>query len=88
VPNMVPAGTWDGFGFALGNEGDEVILLDAAESPVDVLVYGTGAYPGVIPHPGVSAQGHSLERRPADRDTDDCSADFFDRYPPTPGVVP
>ncbi|MGC9024294.1 MAG: lamin tail domain-containing protein [Chloroflexia bacterium] len=88
VPNMVPVGTWDGFGFALGNEGDEVILLDASESPVDVLVYGAGSYPGVVPHPGVSAQGHSLERRPADRDTDDCSADFFDRYPPTPGVVP
>ncbi len=88
VPNMIPVGNWDGFGFALGNEGDEIILLDAQENPVDVLVYGAGAYPGVIPHPGVSVPGHSLERRPADRDTDDCSADFFDRYPPTPGAVP
>ncbi len=88
VPNLVPAGAWDGFGFALGNEGDEVILLDTAENPVDVLVYGAGSYPGIVPHPGVSTAGHSLERRPADRDTDDCSADFFDRYPPTPGEVP
>lgn len=87
VPNMVPAGKWEGFGFALGNAGDEVILLDATASPVDVLVYGTGRYPGVIAHPGVSASGHSLERRPAIYDTDDCGHDFFDRFPPDPGGV-
>ncbi len=87
VPNMVPAGGWDGFGFALGNAGDEVILLDAAAAPADVLVYGTGHYPGVLPHPGVGASDHSLERRPAIYDTDDCSHDFFDRYPPAPGTV-
>jgi hypothetical protein len=87
VPNMVPAGDWEGFGFALGNDGDEVLLLDSTMAPVDVLVYGAGVYTGVIPHPGVSAPGHTLERRPAIYDTDDCSADFFDRYPPNPGTV-
>ena len=87
VPNMVPAGSWDGFGFALGNAGDEVILLDAMAAPVDALVYGAGEAVGVIPHPGVSASGHSLERRPAIYDTDDCSQDFFDRNPPDPGAV-
>ena len=87
VPNMTPAGSWDGFGFALGNTGDEVILLDAAGNPIDVLVYGSGSFPGVIAHPGVSASNHSLERRPAIYDTDDCSQDFFDRYPPEPGEV-
>jgi hypothetical protein len=88
VPNMVRAGSWDGFGFALGNAGDEVLLLDAAQTPVDVVTYGTGSYPGVIPHPGVSDQDHSLERRPPKQDTDDCSQDFFDRIPPTPGELP
>jgi hypothetical protein len=87
VPNMVPAGSWDGFGLALGNVGDEVLLLDAAQTPVDVVTWGAGSYPGVVPHPGVVGQGHSLERRPPREDTDDCSRDFFDRYPPTPGVV-
>jgi hypothetical protein len=87
VPDMVPAGGWDGFGLALGNLGDEVLLLDSKASPVDVLVYGTGHYPGTFPHPGVGTSGHSLERRPAAHDTDDCSLDFFDRYPPAPGTV-
>jgi hypothetical protein len=88
VPNMVPAGSWDGFGLALGNLGDEVLLLDAAGAAVDVVTYAAGDYPGVIPHPGVSAQGRSLERRPPKQDTDDCSQDFFERYPPTPGTLP
>ncbi|HET91755.1 MAG TPA: DUF11 domain-containing protein [Chloroflexi bacterium] len=88
VPNMVRAGSWDGFGLALGNEGDEVLLLDDTTAVVDVVTYGSGSFPGVIPHPGVSGQGHSLERRPPERDTDDCSQDFFDRYPPTPGSLP
>jgi hypothetical protein len=88
VPNMSPAGSWDGFGLALGNAGDEVLLLDADGAPVDVVTYGDGDYPGVTPHPGVSGQGHSLERRPPREDTDDCSQDFFDRYPPTPGTLP
>jgi uncharacterized repeat protein (TIGR01451 family) len=87
VENMGHAGDWDGFGFALGNAGDEAILLDAHAAPVDALVYGTGRYPGVTPHPGVSDSGHSLERRPAIYDTDDCSHDFFDRNPPAPGSV-
>jgi uncharacterized repeat protein (TIGR01451 family) len=86
VPNMRPAGSWDGFGLALGNGGDEVLLLDASGAPVDVVVWGAGAYPGVVPHPGGLDQGHSLERRPPREDTDDCSRDFFDRYPPTPGT--
>jgi hypothetical protein len=88
VPNMVPIGSWPGFGFALGNSGDEVILGDAARKTVDVLVYGTGSYPGVIPHPAGIGAGHSLARRPPDRDSEDCSGDFFDQYPPTPGQLP
>ena len=84
---MVPAGAWDGFGFALGNAGDEVILLDGSLGPVDVVVYGAGSYPGVTAHPGVNRADHSLERRPAIYDTDDCAYDFVDRYPPDPGAV-
>jgi hypothetical protein len=87
VPDMVHAGSWDGFGFALGNLGDEVLLLDPNGAPIDVLAYGDGHFPGTLPHPGLSTSDHSLERRPAARDTDDCSVDFFDRYPPTPGIV-
>jgi phosphatidylserine/phosphatidylglycerophosphate/cardiolipin synthase-like enzyme len=88
VRNMSPAGSWDGFGLALGNTGDEVLLLNAGGTAIDVITYGAGDYPGVIPHPGVIDQGRSLERRPPREDTDDCSQDFFERYPPTPGVLP
>jgi uncharacterized repeat protein (TIGR01451 family) len=88
VPNMTPAGSWDGFGLALGNTGDEVLLLHGEGAVVDVVTYGDGGHPGVIPHPGVSNQGRSLERRPPREDTDDCSEDFFERYPPTPGALP
>jgi uncharacterized repeat protein (TIGR01451 family) len=92
IPDMLPAGNWDGFGLALGNAGDEVILLNpptqrSAPSTVDAVVYGDGSYPGVVPHPGVDASGHSIERRPAIYDSDDCSRDFFDRFPPDPGGV-
>ncbi|MBI3739546.1 MAG: hypothetical protein HY258_10915, partial [Chloroflexi bacterium] len=54
------------------------------DSAVDVVTYGTGSYPGVVAHSTV-ATGHSLERSPANHDTNNCSVDFVDRNPPTPG---
>lgn len=89
VPNMntiVP--TWDGFGLALGNQGDHVILLDAAGRLVDAVVWGDASYPGTLPYSNEIWSDHSLERSPANRDTDDCAADFRDRYPSTPGALP
>jgi len=82
VPDMIPLNG----GIGWGNSGDEAILRDATGADVDVVVYGSGGYAGVIPHPGVG-WGHSLERKPAHRDTDDCSADFWERYTPAPGQV-
>ena len=69
-----------------GNGGDEAILRHASGEDVDVVVYGSGSYPGATPHPGVG-WGHSLERKPANCDTDDCSADFGEQYTPNPGQV-
>ena len=88
IPNMLPAGNWDGFGFSLGDGGDKVILRDAAGGDVDSVVYGDGAYGGVVPHPGGVNYGWSLERRPPYYDSDDCRQDFTPRYPATPGSVP
>ncbi len=91
VTNMIAVTpTWEGFGLSLGNLGDEVILRDGAGELVDAVVWGTGNYTGtgvLRPHPGVSAAAHSLERRPAMYDTNDCSVDLVDRYPPDPGKV-
>jgi len=72
----------------LGNDGDEVILQDPAGNAVDVLVYAAGYYPGVTPFFLDVAAGHSVQREPPERDTQYCSADFFDTQVPTPGQFP
>ncbi len=88
VPNMEPVGAWSGFGFALGDAGDRVILRKADGTDVDVVVYGAATYPGITPHAGGLESNWSLERRPPYYDSDDCSVDFIPRYPATPGSVP
>jgi hypothetical protein len=88
VPNMVRVDPGGGDGVVLHNEGDEAVLRDADGAVVDVVTYGGGIFPDVVPHPGVVNPGHSLERRPPERDTGDCAQDFLDRYPPTPDALP
>ena len=86
VPNMIKYSSWGaGSTIALANTGDEVLLLNASDSLVDAVAYKSGSYAGVIPHPGVST-GHSIERFPADQDSDDCSVDFQDQAVPNPGA--
>lgn len=85
VPNMVEYTAWGYGDFSLNNAADEVLLLNASDAVVDAVTYASGVFSGVIPHPGV-ATGHSIERWPAGQDTDDCSYDFVDRYPPSPGA--
>jgi hypothetical protein len=88
VPNMVrmPWGTGE---FALGNAGDEVLLFSSFWRVVDALVYGDGSFPGVVSYGDVSSvyNGSSLERWPANRDSDECPRDFRVRYVPDPGSV-
>jgi hypothetical protein len=88
VPDMIRFLSWGIGEWALRGAGDEVLLLDALNRPVDVLVYGDGAFPEVIPHPGVSLFTHSLERYPPWFDTDDCTIDFRDWPFPNPGELP
>jgi hypothetical protein len=80
---------WGTGDFGLGNQGDEAILTDGSHRVVDVVVYGTGSYPGVRSIESLEGvyNGDSLERYPADRDTDDCAHDFRVRYVPNPGGV-
>jgi hypothetical protein len=88
VPDLVLTSWGDGE-CALGNTGDEMILLDANMQMVDALVYGSGSYPGTVSFGDVSGvyNGNSLERWPANRDSDDCVRDFRVRYSPNPGNV-
>jgi hypothetical protein len=88
VPDLIPVSAWGMGEWELRGDGDEVLLLGELNQAVDVLVYGDGAYPGIVPHPGVSLFSHSLERYPPWFDTDDCSIDFRDWPFPTPGQLP
>ncbi|MBI2332299.1 MAG: lamin tail domain-containing protein [Chloroflexi bacterium] len=84
VPNMSIYSAWSSGTISLANTGDEVLLLNGSDTAVDVVTYEAGVYSGVTAHPGV-ATGHSIERSPANQDTNDCSVDFVDRPTPTPG---
>jgi hypothetical protein len=88
VLDMLRYAPWGEGDWHLANDGDEVLLVDGNDTPVDVVAFGNGAYPGVVAHPGVSVYTHSLERQPAWFDTDDCSVDFRDWPFPGPGELP
>lgn len=87
VPTLARSPSWGKGEWELRNGGDEVLLLDGLNRPVDGLVYGDDAYPGIVAHPGVSLYTHSLERYPPRLDTDDCSLDFRDWAFPNPGEL-
>ena len=87
-PQMPTFGMWASGTVNLSNTGDEVLLLDRYGTIVDVLVWDTGAYPGVQPAPDVAAD-HSLERPQPRGDSNVCSVDFVDHglAAITPGKV-
>jgi hypothetical protein len=85
VPNMAPYSLWATGSVNLSNIGDQVIVLDGSDTAMDVVTYGEGTWPGVTPHPG--ANDWSIERQPADRDTNDCSLDFIAQPSPDPGAA-
>lgn len=72
----------------LGNQGDEVILRNESDKVVDVVTYGSGSYPGQPACPLLMSAGHSLERFPYWRDSDNCPMDFRDWPFPSPGKLP
>jgi uncharacterized repeat protein (TIGR01451 family) len=88
VSNLLTHAPWGEGDWGLSNAGDEVLLLDGSDLAVDVVVYGDGHFPGVVPHPGGIAFDHSLERYPGWLDSDDCSLDFRDWAFPSPGDLP
>ncbi len=76
VPDMLAYGVWQTTPvFALGNSGDEILLLDGSDTAVDVVTYEGNQWPGVEDHAGVSTD-QSIERYPVSQDTNDCNVDF------------
>ena len=86
VPDMVKYTAWASGSVNLANAGDEVLLLDPGDNLLDGVAWGNSTWPVFNPPvPGVPA-GHSIERLPADQDTD-AAADWQDQPNPDPGAV-
>ncbi len=83
VPDMIADISWSNGRFALANKGDDLLLLDAANQPLDALSYGeaeTFMQPSI---PGV-VSGLSLARTPSMCDSDR-AGDWKARRAPSPG---
>lgn len=85
IPDMVKYSNWSGGYIELSNGGDEVLILNEYDQRVDSLSWGSSRSELDPPPPAV-AQGHSLERKPANRDTN-AAADWIDQNQPNPGKV-
>ncbi|MHA1440970.1 MAG: phospholipase D-like domain-containing protein [Candidatus Heimdallarchaeota archaeon] len=73
-------------GIILRNDGDEVMFLDAEGGLKDACVWGDVTLSGHTSWAGTMTEDLSLQRDPANKDTDDCSVDFTE-YEPAPGYV-
>ncbi len=69
----------------LANTGDEIVLT-APNGIVDAVAWGSGSAPSTVSWSGSIDQTKSLQRDPANEDTDDCTVDFIVGTP-TPGNV-
>lgn len=87
TPDMLTFPAWSlQNGFNLPTGGDEILVLDASNTVVDVVTYRNASWPGVVAHPGTTGDA-SLERARPSQDTDDCLADFGVQAAPTPGAT-
>ncbi|MBC7226680.1 MAG: lamin tail domain-containing protein [Thermoflexales bacterium] len=91
VPDLTPVGSWAGFGLALGNAQDEVLLLKPDGALVDSVAWGGEPRAGVVPFPmdpgDTFPWSASLKRYPPSSDRNDCSRDFYVSWNPSPGRV-
>jgi hypothetical protein len=85
VPDMISYLTWAGGKVELRNGGDEMLILDGGDVIVDAMSYGDTTTFFNPACPDVT-EDHSLERSPANADTD-TAADWIDQGAPNPGVV-
>lgn len=85
VPDMGRYALWASGDLALANDGDEVVLLDGSDHAVDALSYGDSR---LFFSPAVAdvLTGQSIERMPADCDSD-TAADWLPQRLPTPGEL-
>lgn len=85
VPNLNIYLPWANGNVNLSNSGDEVLILDETDSFADTVSWGDSDW-AFDPDCPVVAQGHSIERYPANIDTG-TAADWIDQALPNPGHV-
>lgn len=79
VPNMTAFTQWTSAAspdMSLTNAGDEILVLDASNTIVDVVVFGNGAYAGVTTFTPAPGTDEVASRDAMSSDTDDCQVDF------------
>lgn len=85
VPTLEKYSAWAAWTMQLAEEGDEVLLMDPGDRWVDALSWGSSLVAFYPPAPRVE-DGASLERVPADQDTDS-AFDWREQPVPAPGQV-
>lgn len=85
VPELLKYPSWASGMLNLGNAGDDVVLLGEENNLVDAVSWGDSQF-AFSPSVPVVGSGHSLERRPANQDSDSAQ-DWIDQSDPNPGEV-
>ena len=85
IPNLEKYTRWASGTIYLSNTGDEVLLLDGTDSLVDVVSWGSSIF-AFSPSVKLAGSGHSLERFPANMDTN-MAGDWREQASPGPGSV-
>jgi predicted extracellular nuclease len=90
VPNLVRYSDWSDGDIQLSNDGDEILVLDDEDRLIDAIVYGdsTTIITGAFSLPSISdaSGGQSIQRVPADCDTNTAGEWQPGRYP-SPGQI-
>ena len=85
IPNMVKYRDWAGGSINLSNSGDEVLILNPDDDVIDSVSWGNSTF-AFDPSLPILEEGHSWERRPADRDNNH-TMDWYYQPDPQPGTV-
>jgi hypothetical protein len=85
VPDMGIDQVWAGGSLSLNNSGDEVLLLSHSNVKLDLVSWGNSDY-AFTPPVSIVPEGHSIERYPAEMDTNSAE-DWRDQPVPSPGEV-
>ncbi len=76
TPDLVADPVWGHGALALDDDGDELMVLDASYTAVDIVTYGAGSYAGVTSMGAPAVDAAASRNQSTFADTDRCDADF------------